>query len=76
MSFRPSGVVLWGTGNASLIDSGSDRGAGKRILKILKDGSFLVNRHSDADHIGGNAFLQRHGTPFIYDIRAFLEGYT
>ena len=60
----PSNVGLYAVdGQAVLIDSGSDKEAGRQILKILKEKnwklSFIVNTHSNADHIGGNEFLQK-----------------
>lgn len=58
-----SGIVLLGGGDVFLIDSGADKDAGKKILKVLENNgwrlSFIVNTHSNADHIGGNAFLQK-----------------
>lgn len=45
-----------------LIDSGSDKDAGKKVLRILEANGWhleaIFNTHSHADHIGGNRFLQ------------------
>lgn len=57
------GIYLSGPESACLIDSGNDKEAAKRLLAIL--GSWgrqletIINTHSNADHIGGNAYLQQ-----------------
>ena len=55
-------------GGACLIDGGSDREAGKKLLKILDQNGWkprmILNTHSHADHIGGDRLIQqRSGCP-------------
>jgi glyoxylase-like metal-dependent hydrolase (beta-lactamase superfamily II) len=56
------GIVVSEDGIAVLIDSGNDDESGRRLLQTLKsenlDLSLIINTHSNADHCGGNAFLQ------------------
>ena len=64
------GVYLLDRENVCLIDSGTDKDAGKKVKRILDQNGWhltaIVNTHSNADHIGGNRYLQSQTGCKIY----------
>lgn len=74
------GLVELGDGRAVLIDAGNDDDAGRKILKACDamglSIAHIANTHSNADHCGGNAFIQARARCGISATRveaAFIE---
>jgi Zn-dependent hydrolases, including glyoxylases len=64
------GLVLLDGGEVCLIDSGNDKDAGRKLRQILDKNGWklraIYNTHSNADHIGGNKYLQAQTGCRIY----------
>ncbi|MBQ8164169.1 MAG: MBL fold metallo-hydrolase [Clostridia bacterium] len=64
------GIVKLDDNNVCLIDSGNDKDAAKKVLRMLEQNSWtlkaIYNTHSHADHIGGNKFLYEKTRCDIY----------
>lgn len=64
------GIYVTDAEHVYLIDSGNDKDAGRRVMKILNQHGWklngIINTHSNADHIGGNHYLQHQtGCPIF-----------
>ncbi len=64
------GLVRLDETDVCLIDSGNDKDAGRKVRQLLdKNGwrlTAIYNTHSNADHIGGNQYLQKQTGCHIY----------
>lgn len=60
------GIYKIDNSNVYLIDTGNDKDAGKKVLKIIDEQGWnvkgIINTHSNADHIGVNKVIQDRTT--------------
>ncbi len=64
------GLARLNDSDVCLIDSGNDKDAGRKVRQILDANKWhltaIYNTHSNADHIGGNQYLQRQTGCRVY----------
>lgn len=64
------GLIKISESDVCLIDSGNDKDAGRKVRQILDSNGWrlaaIYNTHSNADHIGGNQYLQRQTGCKVY----------
>jgi glyoxylase-like metal-dependent hydrolase (beta-lactamase superfamily II) len=71
------GIYKTGEHEVVLIDTGNDKEAAKKVLRVLEGEGWtlkaIYNTHSNADHIGGNQWIQKKTDCPVYT--TVMEGY-
>lgn len=64
------GIFKVNDNDVYIIDSGNDKEAGKKILKVINEQGWnligIINTHSNADHVGGNKVIEERTKAKIY----------
>ena len=75
------GIYKVDDNNVFIIDSGNDKEAGKKIIKIAEENNWnikgIINTHSNADHTGGNKVIEEriNAKSYAYGIEKCITNY-
>ncbi|WBW96141.1 MBL fold metallo-hydrolase [Oceanirhabdus sp. W0125-5] len=77
------GIYTFKNKDALIIDTGTGKAFGKKILKIINEnqlkGRYIINTHNHSDHCGGNSFIKENCPNLLiyasYEERLLIENY-